>query len=221
MSLKYKSKPAKSGKATSLVIFLHGYGADGADLLGIGDSLTAHLPDTMFAAPDAPEPCSGNPFGYQWFPVPRFDGSSEGQMLAAQQNSTKELHAWLDKMVLETGIPAAKTFLFGFSQGTMMSIHVGPQRKVQLAGIVGFSGRLLDADLLKTAKSKPPILLIHGDADQTVPYESLGIAVNALKANGFDVKTHTSRGVAHGIAPDGLGLALGFIQRHLADTKPQ
>lgn len=221
MSLKFKSKPAKSGAATSLVIFLHGYGADGADLLGIGDSLAAKLPDTMFAAPDAPEPCRGNPSGFQWFPVPRFDGSSEGQMLASLENSTTELHAWLDTMAENTGIPAEKTFLFGFSQGTMMSIHIGPQRKSALAGIVGFSGRLLDADLLKTAKSKPPILLIHGDADPVVPYESLGIAANALKANGFEVSTHTSHGVGHGIAPDGLGLALGFIQRHLPVTKPQ
>ena len=221
MPLKYKSKSAKSGRATSLIIFLHGYGADGADLLGIGDSLAAHLPDTMFVAPDAPEPCRGNPMGFQWFPVPRFDGSSEAQLLASLENSTTELHAWLDRMAQDTGIAPGKTFLFGFSQGTMMSIHVGPQRKVALAGIVGFSGRLLDAELLKTAKSKPPILLIHGDADQTVPFESMAIAAKALNANGFDVQTHASRGVAHGIAPDGLGLALAFIQRLLAVTKPQ
>lgn len=137
-------------------------------------------------------------------------------MLASMENSTTELQGFLDTMVVSTGIPPGKTFLFGFSQGTMMSIHVGPQRKAALAGIVGFSGRVLDADLLKTAKSKPPILLVHGDADQTVPYESLGIAAKALKANGFEVTTHTSRGVAHGIAPDGLGLALGFMQRCLA-----
>ena len=221
MALDYKSRPAKSGKARSLVIFLHGYGADGADLLGIGDSLAAHLPDTMFAAPDAPEPCRGNPTGFQWFPVPMFDGSSAAQMLRSLENSTAELQRFLDKLAVDSGIPPGKTCLFGFSQGTMMSLHIGPQQKVALAGIVGFSGRLLQAELLKTAKSKPPILLIHGDADPVVPYESLGIAANALKANGFDVISHTSRGVAHGIAPDGLGLALGFIQRQLTETKPQ
>ncbi len=221
MSLKYKSKPAKSGKATSLVIFLHGYGADGADLLGIGDSLAVHLPDTMFAAPDAPEPCRGNPMGFQWFPVPRFDGSSEAQTLASMARSTAELHGFLDGLVQSTGISAKDTFLFGFSQGTMMSLHVGPQRVNCLGGIIGFSGRLLDAVVLKTAKSKPPVLLVHGDADQTVPYDSMAIAVKALKENGFSVESHTSRGVAHGIAPDGLGLALGFVQRHLAAPKPQ
>lgn len=206
----------RSGKARSLVIFLHGYGADGRDLLGIGENLAPHLPDTLFLAPDAPEPCRGNPMGYQWFPVPRMDGSSESQMRLALAGSTKILHAWLDKVAAAEGIPAARTVLFGFSQGTMMSLHVGPARANKLAGIAGFSGRLLEADGPAKAMTRPPILLVHGDADPVVPFESLGLAVAALKKAGFAVQSHVSPGVAHGIGPDGLGLALQFIQKALS-----
>ncbi len=213
--LKSQRKDAAAGKATSLIIFLHGYGADGSDLLSIGEALAPHLPATMFIAPDAPEPCRGNPDGYQWFPVPRMDGASESEMLAALRRSTATLHEWLDSVAADTGISPANTFLFGFSQGTMMSLHVGPQRKVAFGGIIGFSGRLLDAGLLATSTAKPPVLLVHGDADPMVPFESLAIAADALKANGFAVTTHRSPGVAHGIAPDGLGLALRFIQGKL------
>lgn len=132
-------RPAVSGEADSLVIFLHGYGADGNDLVGLADPLAPHLPNTRFMAPNAPERCVGNPMGYQWFPIPWMDGSSEAQALSSAETSFRLLDAFLDD-VEASGMPPERTVLFGFSQGTMMSLQVGLRRNTPLAGIVGFSG---------------------------------------------------------------------------------
>ncbi|MEM7241175.1 MAG: dienelactone hydrolase family protein [Pseudomonadota bacterium] len=217
MTLDYKTRQAKSGQATSLVIFLHGYGADGNDLLGLADPLSQHLPDTMFAAPDAPETCRMNPMGFQWFPIPWIDGSTPVESGMSLEKSRDVLAGFLDQIATETGIAAERTILVGFSQGTMMSLDVGPMREKSFAGIIGFSGRLLEAECLDNATSKPPIQLIHGDQDDMVPFSSMAEAETALSAAGFAVKTHTSPGTGHGIAPDGLGLALQRITEWLVD----
>ncbi|MEL6677976.1 MAG: alpha/beta fold hydrolase [Pseudomonadota bacterium] len=210
-------RAAKSGTGTSLVILLHGYGADGNDLIGLADPLADHLPDTVFVAPNAPSPCGVNPMGYQWFPIPWMDGSSEVEMGQGFAASAAKLNAYLDEVAAGEGIGPEKTVLVGFSQGTMMSLQVGPRRAASVAGIVGFSGRLLHpGSLAAEAVTKPPVLLIHGDADEVVPYASMPEAETALKGAGFSVETHTSPGTGHGIAPDGLGRALAFIQSALA-----
>lgn len=216
MTLKGPRRPAASGQASSLVIFLHGYGADGNDLLGLAEPLAEYLPDTMFLAPDAPQKSVANPFGRQWFPIPYIDGSTQEQAMSGMAAAVSALNDWLDQTARETGIGPDRTVLVGFSQGTMMALHVAPRRPQALAGVVGFSGRLLAPEHLAGAvKSRPPMLLIHGDQDQVVPPESTPQAAEALRAAGFDVDTHVSKGMAHGIAPDGLGLALQFIQRVL------
>lgn len=206
-------KGAPQGSAKRLVVFLHGYGADGADLLGLADPLGPHLPDTAFVAPNAPERCIGNPYGYQWFPIPWIDGSSQEEADAGMQAAAGDLNAYLDAVMDEEGVDAANTILVGFSQGTMMSLHVAPRRDVSFAGVVGFSGRLLSPETLQDeVRQKPPILLIHGDADEVVPVSSLPDAGNALTAAGFEVFAHISKGTGHGIAPDGLQVALAFIR---------
>jgi len=207
-------RDAASGAADALVILLHGFGADGNDLIGLADPLTPHLPNVTFVAPNAPQKCSVNPMGYQWFPIPWMDGSSEVEMGQGFAASTDMLNRYLDEMAKE--FPADRTVLVGFSQGTMMSLHVGPQRAQQLAGIVGFSGRLMRSESLADAVSKPPVQLIHGDSDEVVPPASMPEAEKALKSAGFDVQSHVSPGVGHGIAPDGLSLALQRIQGWLS-----
>jgi phospholipase/carboxylesterase len=204
------------GKTTSLVIFLHGYGADGADLLGLADPLAPHLPGTVFLAPDAPEPCVGTPFGRQWFPVPWLDGSSEAASAASLALSSRDLNGFIDAALAAEGVEAKATALIGFSQGTMMALHVALRRAEPLAAVVGFSGRLLYPETLgRDITARPPVLLVHGDADPVVPYADLAKAAAGLKAAGVSVQTHTSRGVGHGIAPDGLNLALQFLHQHL------
>lgn len=207
-------KEPVSGETRSCVVFLHGYGANGADLLGLADPLGEHLPDTLFVAPDAPESCAGAPFGYQWFPIPWIDGSSEEESMAGMGRAVDDLNAFLDALMVDEDLLPEQVCLVGFSQGTMMSLHVGPRREDELAGIVGFSGRLLAPELLADeVRTKPPVLLVHGDMDDVVPVQSLPEAAEALQAAGWtDVFAHIMKGTGHGIAPDGLSVALAFIR---------
>ncbi len=196
-----------------MVVFLHGYGADGADLLGLADPLAPHLPDTVFLAPDAPEHCAGNPFGRQWFPIPWLDGSSEAAAAAGLAASADDLNAFLDARLADAALQPGRLALVGFSQGTMMALHVAPRRAAAVACVVGFSGRLLHPERLAAeARAKPPVLLLHGDQDNVVPFADLGRAGRALVAAGFATHAHVMKGTAHGIAPDGLSVALGFLR---------
>ncbi len=207
-------RDAKSGQTKNLMIFLHGYGADGKDLLGLADPLGEHLPDTAFVAPNAPQPCTGNPMGYQWFPIPWIDGSSEEAAELGLLEASETLNDWLDKTMLAEGVSAANTILFGFSQGTMMALQIAPRRAEKFAGVIGFSGRILAPEKLeKETLSKPPVLLVHGDQDDVVPPASLPEAADALTKAGFEVFTHISQGTGHGIAPDGLGVTLQFAKQ--------
>lgn len=204
------------GRATSLVILVHGYGANAADLLGLADALGPHMPGTAFAAPDAPEVCVANPMGFQWFPIPWLDGSDPAAAEESMRRSVADLDAFVTERMAEEGVGPGRTALLGFSQGTMMSLHVAPRRPEPLAAVVGFSGRLLSPESLAAeAVSKPPVLLVHGDMDEVVPPESMPEAAQALGEAGFEVFAHVSRGVGHGIAPDGLGVALAFLRERL------
>lgn len=211
-------KGPRSGETRSIVVFLHGYGANGADLLGLADPLGEHLPDTLFVAPDAPESIPGMPFGYQWFPIPWLDGSSEEEAERGMAQAVEDLNAFLDALMVDEDVLPEQVVLFGFSQGTMMSLHVAPRREDPVAGVIGFSGRLLAPELLADeVQSRMPILLVHGDQDEMVPVQSLPEAVEALQAAGFkDVYAHVMKGTGHGISPDGLGVALAFMRDKLS-----
>ena len=216
MPLKNHVVQALSGKSDSLVVFLHGYGADGADLLNLADSLKIHLPNTIFMSPDAPNKSTMNPFGYEWFPIPRLDGSSLENAKKGCDEATKELNLFLNEIKENTGIPFERIFLFGFSQGCMMSLHLAPRKNEKIAGVVGIAGMLMQPELLeKEAVQKPPILLVHGDEDDVVPYEELNIAADTLVKANFEVYTLTSKGAGHSITEDGLRAALQFIKNIL------
>ena len=210
--LDYQRKGPKAPE--SLVIFLHGYGADGPDLLGLADPLGEHMPGTAFVAPNAPERSVMNPMGYQWFPIPWIDGSSEEQSHAGLLRAAGDLNRFLDHIMAEEGVTAEKTVIYGFSQGTMMALHVLPRRAEAVAGIVAFSGRLLEPEaLVEEVQVRPPVLLVHGDADDVVPVESLPAAAEGLQKAGWEhVYAHIQKGTGHGIAPDGLSVALGFMR---------
>jgi len=214
--LQFGRKGASRGHAKSLVVFLHGYGADGADLLGLADVLAPQLPGAVFLAPDAPEPCRGGGFGYQWFPIPRMDGSAQSEADAGIEAATRDLNAFLDARLADEGLSADRLALVGFSQGAMMSMHVAPRRPQAVAGVVAISGRLLRPEALAAETLvKPPILLVHGDQDPVVPFESMGMAGDALVTAGFPTYAHIMQGTGHGIAPDGLGVTLEFLKDRL------
>jgi phospholipase/carboxylesterase len=207
-------KEPVSGETRSAVVFLHGYGANGADLLGLADPLGEHLPDTLFLAPDAPEACAGAPFGFQWFPIPWIDGSSEEESMVGMAHAVDDLNAFLDALMVDEDLMPEQVVLFGFSQGSMMALHVAPRREDAFGGVVAFSGRLLAPEsLVDEVVSRPPVLLVHGDQDDVVPPQSLPAAAEALQEAGWeDVFAHIMKGTAHGIAPDGLSVALAFMR---------
>ena len=209
---------SRSGIDSSLVIFLHGFGANGNDLLGLADQLSEHLPDTVFLAPDGPETCSVNPGGFQWFPIPWIDGSSEEDSANGLRAAALDLEAYLDGVMVDYDLLPEQVIIFGFSQGTMMALHVAPRREDPVAGVVAFSGRLLEHELLvDEVTSFMPILLVHGDEDDVVPIDALPHAAEGLEAAGFkDVYAHVMKGTAHGIGPDGLQVALAFMRQQLA-----
>ena len=215
--LKAGRKGPHSGEVRSAVVFLHGYGANGADLLGLADVLGEHLPDTLFVAPDAPEGVPDFPGGLQWFPIPWIDGSSEEEAELGLLAAAADLDAFLDALMVDEDLLPEQVVLFGFSQGTMMALQVAPRREDEVAGIVAFSGRLLRPEMLKDeVRCRPPVLLIHGDSDDVVPPASLPEAAETLQGAGFkDVYAHIMKGTAHGIAQDGLQVALAFMRDKL------
>ncbi len=200
-------------RADSMVVFVHGYGADGADLLGLAEPLAPHLPGTAFYAPDGPEASAVNPAGRQWFSIPWMDGSSPAEAQAGLLRSADDLNGFLDGVLAAEGLGNDRLALVGFSQGTMLSLFVAPRRAPPLAGVVGFSGRVLAPERLAAdTVSRPPVLLAHGDRDEVVPFADLRLAGEALSGAGFDVSTHVMRGTGHGISPDGLSAALHFLR---------
>ncbi len=214
--LKFKRRPPLSGETKSVVLFLHGYGADGDDLLGLADPLAPHMPDTAFVAPDAPDPCLSNPQGYQWFPIPWLDGSSDEEASEAALQAVKDLDAFVDQLLTQEGIKPDQLIVFGFSQGAMLALRTLVLRETPVAGIVSSSGRLLDPEsFAETVASKPPVLLLHGDKDEMVPPGYFNEAGQALEKAGFEVFGHVMEGTGHGISPDGLSVALSFMAQRL------
>lgn len=201
-----------SGKAKQLVVFLHGYGADGNDLIEIGKQWQPWLPDAAFVAPHAPEPCGMSPMGRQWFdltfrePNERWHGVN---------HAAPALNAFLDAELARHFLEPSQLALVGFSQGTMMALHVGLHRSVAPAAIVGYSGILVfDEDkghgsLKDGIVSKPPILLVHGDQDEVIPPQALFLSTQLLAELEVPNQWHLSQGIGHGI--DGEGLRQGGL----------
>jgi phospholipase/carboxylesterase len=207
-------KPASGGKPRQLVVLLHGVGADGNDLIGLAPYWARRLPDAEFVSPDAPFPCDMAPFGRQWFSL---QDRSPAAILAGVRATAPIVDAFLDRALAARGLDDRQVALVGFSQGTMISLYVGLRRARPPAGIVGYSGALVGADLLpQEIRSRPTVLLIHGDADEVVPVRALSIAVNGLEAVGVPVEILTRPGLGHGIDEEGLTQGGEFLQRVFA-----
>ncbi len=205
--------PAAGGSPRQLVVFLHGYGADGADLIGLAPFFAQILPHAAFVAPNAPEPC-GMGFGYQWFGITNLDPML---MKAGVRNAADALDAFIDDALEKSGVSADRLALIGFSQGTMMALD-RTLRGGAAAAIVGFSGMVADTTLAPPSDAKrPPVLLIHGTADQVVPFFRMAEAEAALSAAGFSVHSFARPGLGHGIDPEGAQRAALFLARHLGE----
>ncbi|HVM81131.1 MAG TPA: dienelactone hydrolase family protein [Stellaceae bacterium] len=220
MSLEGPSRPPLAGgKPKSLVVLLHGLGADGNDLIGLAPYWAPAIPDTEFLSPHAPFPCDMAPYGRQWFSLQ--DRSLEA-IFAGVRAAAPILDGFLDDALKARGLDERRLALVGFSQGTMMSLHVGLRRAKAVAGILGYSGRLIGTEALaEEIRSRPPVFLLHGDADEIVPFESLAYSKKALSDLEVPVETLARPGLGHSI--DEIGLARGgeFLRRRLAGAAAQ
>jgi phospholipase/carboxylesterase len=210
--------PASGGRPTRLVILLHGLGADGNDLIGLAPYWAPLLPTAEFLSPNAPFPCDMTPYGYQWFSS---QDRSPAAVLAGVRAAAPFLDSFIDNALAQRGLDDGDLALVGFSQGTMMSLFVGLRRGAPLAGIVGFSGRLLAPELLANElRSHPPVLLVHGTDDPLVPYDSLAAAEKSLTAVGVAVDTLTCPGIGHSIDENGLRCGGAFLKDVLSGARP-
>lgn len=205
---------ARSGRPRSLVIFLHGYGADGDDLIGLGEAWAEALPDTECVAPHAPDVCGQNPDGREWWDL---SVRTETELWAGVQRAGPGLDDFITAEAERLDIAPGKIALVGFSQGTMMALHVGLRRAEPLAGIIGYSGVLAGRQHLgEGIRSRPPVFLAHGTGDQVIPVDALVGTVEALAENGVPRSWHVAHGMAHGIDPVGLAKGVSFLGQRLA-----
>ena len=209
------SFPAAAGGAPkSLVILLHGVGSDGNDLIGLAPQWAALLPGAEFVAPHAPYSYDMAPSGHQWFSVA---DRTPDKILAGVRDTAPIVEAFIDSELERTGLDAGRVALVGFSQGTMMSLYVGPRRRERLAGVLGYSGLLVGPETLADElASKPPILLIHGDSDEVVPVAARHKTVAALAAAEIPARWHICEGLGHGIDQPGLDTGGKFLRDCLA-----
>jgi phospholipase/carboxylesterase len=213
-------EPQSGGAARQLVVFLHGYGADGNDLIEIGRAWRPLLPHCAFVSPNAPEPCGGAPVGRQWFAL-TFREPSERWI--GVNKAGPILERFLDAELARRRLPPSALTLVGFSQGTMMALYVGLRRQTAPLAIVGYSGLLVEPPqaqaekFVAEIKSRPPVLLIHGDRDELIPVQALFHAANGLATLGLGVAWHVSAGIGHGIDQDGLRYGGEFIRKMTQD----
>lgn len=205
--------PTSGNDPRQLVILLHGRGANGDDLIGLAPHLAQALPDAAFMAPNAPHDTEMG-FGFQWFAG---GPDADSAIKLGQIRETAELvNAFIDEELAKLGLSDDRLALVGFSQGTMMSLFVGPRRDKPCAGIMGFSGRLESPDVLAAElKCRPPVVLVHGDADPVLPANLMTDAAAALSENGFEVSSHIRPGLGHGIDEEGLKIGVEFLGRVL------
>ena len=220
--------PASGGRTNGLVVFLHGFGADGNDLIELGRQWRGLMPQVAFVSPHAPERCLGTPRGRQWFALsnrPPDDPAGAEDRWNGVVKARNAIDAFLDAELQRLQLDESRLALVGFSQGTMMALHVGLRRRRAPAAILGYSGMLVGPERLKEATARdglgapPPVLLIHGDQDPLIPLEAMFMASEALAGAQVPTQWHISLGIGHGIDEGGLTHGALFLARALGSPK--
>lgn len=212
MTLTHHHIDARSGRTRSLVVLLHGFGSNGAAMLGLAKALSIALPDTTFLAPDAPDPVPGRPGGRMWYTIPELDGCSVEEADARLISSARMLDGFLDDQLSATGLPASTMALVGFSQGAGLAYEVGPRRHDQMAGVVAIAGRMKRKHALATeVRSKPPFLILSGAEDNLLTTDEVAQTAATLSQMGIPVMKIILAGVGHSISDDGLAAARDFL----------
>jgi phospholipase/carboxylesterase len=214
--------PRSRGPARQLVIFLHGYGADGNDLIELGRAWQSLLPDAAFVSPHAPERCAQTATGRQWFSLTFRDPN---ERWSGVNKAAPALERFIEEELKRNNLPPGAMALVGFSQGTMMALHVGLRRAQRTAAIVGYSGLLVLPNgagpeaVAGEIKARPPILLVHGDRDDLIPAQALPMSVQYLATLEIPVEWHMSAGLGHGIDEEGLRHGGEFLARRLGPRR--
>lgn len=209
-------RPRDGGDPDSLVVLLHGYGADGRDLIDIGSAWADLLPRAAFVSPHAPDPCEGAPAGRQWFPLTFRDPH---ELTRGAEAAAPVLRAFLDAELAKYGLPPQRLALVGFSQGAMMALKIATTAPVAPAAVVAYSGMWVDAGGRPEGvplPACPPILMVHGTEDEVVPAQALFTSAQGLAAAGVPVEWHLSHGLGHGIDEGGLAHGGVFLAEFLA-----
>lgn len=210
--------PASGGAPKQVVVMLHGVGAGGNDLIDLAPFFQQVLPDALFVSPDAPFAYDMAPMGRQWFSIQDF---SPAARLKGAQGAAPLVDAFIDTLLATHGLSENALVLIGFSQGAMMALHVGLRRAQPVAALIGYSGMLLGPDLLADELvSRPPVLLVHGDADEVLPVPALEAAQAGLEAAQVSVEAHVRPGLEHGIDEEGIRFGMRFIARHVRNSLP-
>jgi phospholipase/carboxylesterase len=201
--------PRAGSPPRQLIVLLHGVGADGNDLIELGSALAPWLPGAAFVAPNGPEPCDMAPFGYQWFSL---RDRRPAAMVLGVQAAAGQVDAFLDAELERWHLPDHQLALVGFSQGTMTALEVAPRRPRALAAVLGYSGALLGGERLPAeTRSRPPVYLVHGDADEVVPVAATCAAVAELQAAGIPVQWSIRPGLPHVIDPESVAHGAAFL----------
>jgi phospholipase/carboxylesterase len=208
--------PRAGGPPRQLVVLLHGVGADGQDLIELAPAMSAALPGAAFVAPDAPQACDMAPFSRQWFSL---RDRRPVALLLGVQAVAPLIDAFLDAELERYGLADHQLALVGFSQGAMSALYLAPRRARSLAGVLGYSGALIgDERLPQEATSKPPVFLVHGDADEVVPVQAMYAAVAGLQAAGIPVQWSLRRGLPHAIDPESIAHGGAFLEAAFAES---
>jgi phospholipase/carboxylesterase len=205
--------PLAAGKAAYLVVLLHGVAANGNDLISLARAWRTILPETEFIAPDAPFPSDYAPGARQWFSLA--DRAPE-KLLAGLKEAATILDRFFDELLASRQLSGACLALAGFSQGAATALYAGLRRQTQIAGIVAFSGALPGGEAMRSdIRSKPPVLLVHGEADEVVSFQSMASARVLLEAAGVPVTAVARPGLGHAIDDAGIALGGDFLRNVL------
>ena len=206
-------KPEKIKDIDNVVVLLHGYGGDGKDISMLALNWKRHLPNTIFICPNGHESCSINPLGYQWFDLTKDDPN---YILEETLKAEEIINKFLEEVKEEYNLQNNQIILSGFSQGCMMSINIGLTGNEAFNCIVGFSGKIINTENLKTRKrNSTHTLLIHGDQDDVVPPTHLLEAKDFLLRENVDIETHLIKNCSHHISIEASSIALNYILKKI------